>query len=115
MKPETYTIDATDQSLGRVATEVAIVLRGKNTPEFQPNIAPKVKVKVTNISGVKLTGNKMKEKVYKSYSGYPGGQKTITFKKIFDRNPEEAFKRVVRGMLPKNKLRKEMLKNLTVR
>lgn len=109
-----HTIDAKNQSIGRVATQVAVILRGKNSPDFQPNITPKVKVKVVNISKVKLTGNKMKEKVYKTYSGYPGGQKTIPFEKIFARDPEKTFKKVVRGMLPANKLRKEMLKNLTV-
>ncbi len=109
-----YEIDAANRSIGRVATEVAIILRGKNTPAFQPNIAPEVKVKVTNISKVKLTGNKMREKTYKTYSGYPGGQKTIPFEKMFDKDPEKTFKKVVRGMLPANRLRKEMLKNLSV-
>ena len=109
-----YEINAENRSLGRVATEAVLFLRGKNTPEFQPNIAPKVKVKVMNISKVKLTGNKLKEKSYKRYSGYPGGLKIVSFQKMFDRDPEETFKKVVRGMLPANRLRKEMLKNLTV-
>lgn len=109
-----YEINAENRSLGRVASEVAVILRGKNSPDFQPNIVPKVKVKITNISKVRLTGNKMKEKTYKRYSGYPGGLKTIPFQKMFDKDPEKTFKKAVRGMLPANKLRKEMLKNLFV-
>jgi len=114
MNPETHTIDAKDRVLGRVATEVAVILRGKNSPNFEPNIAPKAKVKILNIDKIKLSGNKLEDKNYKSYSGYPGGQKTVLFKTMFDKDPEKTFKKVVKGMLPKNKLRKEILKNLTV-
>ena len=107
-----YEINVGNKSLGRVASEIASILRGKNSVDFKPNIAPKVQVKILNLSKIKLTGNKMKEKNYKRYSGYPGGLKTISFESMFTKDPEETFRKVVRGMLPNNKLRKEMLKNL---
>lgn len=109
-----YTIDAKNRILGRIASEVAILLRGKNSPDFQPNKVADVKVKILNIEKVKLSGNKLKDKTYKRYSGYPGGLKTIPFETEFKKFPEKTFKKVVGGMLPKNRLRKEMLKNLYV-
>ncbi len=109
---KTITIDAKDKSFGRVASEAAINLRGKNSPDFKPNVAPEVKVKITNLSKIKLTGNKMKDKTYKRYSGYPGGLKTIKFKDEFEKRPEQVFTKSVERMLPKNKLKKIIIKNL---
>ncbi|GMQ94972.1 MAG: 50S ribosomal protein L13 [Patescibacteria group bacterium] len=111
-----HKIDATDRPIGRVATEAAIVLRGKNTVQFQRNIAPSVKVEIVNAS--KATGfnpKKMQEKTYKRFSGYPGGLKIITMERIIEKKGYgEVFRKAVYGMLPANKLRKIMMKNLTV-
>jgi large subunit ribosomal protein L13 len=110
-----YTIDATDRPLGRVASEAATLLMGKNTPEFRRNIAPQVSVKVLNASRLALSEKKKKEKTYVSWSGYPGGQKTATLEKVIDKKGyTDALTRAVRGMLPANKLRAVMLKNLTI-
>lgn len=107
-----YTIDVKDKPLGRVASQAAIFLRGKNLTNFKPNVVPAVKVNITNLSEIKLTGNKFKDKTYQRYSGYPGGLKTETFKSAFGKNPKKVFIKAVENMLPKNRLRKEMLKNL---
>jgi large subunit ribosomal protein L13 len=105
-------LDAKNKSLGRVASETAILLRGKNLPDFKPNAVPQIKVKILNLSKIKLTGKKWDEKTYKRYSGYPGGLKIRSYQSLFEKDPEEAFRKTVRGMLPKNKLRKIMLRNL---
>jgi len=114
MKPETYSIDVKDKILGRVATEVAVILRGKNTPAFKPNVAPKVKVKILNADKIRLTGKKREEKTYKRYSGYPGGLKIIKFEDMFKKDPEKVFRITVKGMLPKNKLRDPRLSHLKI-
>jgi large subunit ribosomal protein L13 len=107
-----YTIDAGEKPLGRTASRIAHLLRGKDLPEFQPNVVPSVKVKVSNISKIKLTGAKWKDKSYARYSGYPGGLKNVSFKTSFEKNPEQTFKKVVENMLPKNRLRKKLMGNL---
>ena len=110
-----YTIDAINRPLGRVATEVATLLMGKNTPEFRRNIAPKVNVKVVNVSQLLITAKKAGEKNYITYSGYPGGQKSEPLAKVAkDKGYSEVLKRAVKGMLPSNKLRSVMLKNLSI-
>lgn len=105
-------IDATNKSLGRAAGEAALRLRGKNSPSFAPNKIPQNTVKVINLSKISFSGNKKEQKTYKRYSGYPGGLKEISFKKLTEKKPQEFFKLAVWGMLPKNKLRKIMMKNL---
>lgn len=107
-----HTIDVKNKVLGRVASEVASILRGKNSPEFQPHIAPDVKVKILNVEEIKLTGNKVKQKTYKRYSGYPGGLKILKFEKEFEKNPQKIFQKAVEGMLARTRIRKQMLKNL---
>lgn len=97
-----------------MASDVALILRGKRGTEFTPNIAPKIQVKVINLSSAKINQKKIEQKVYKRYSGYPGNLKYIPLKKFMEKNPKTAFKRIVRGMLPGNKLRKQILKNLIV-
>lgn len=109
---KSYIIDVKDKSLGRTASEVAVMLRGKSLPDFQPNIAPKIQVKIKNVDKLKFTGNKFLKKEYKRYSGYPGGLKSIKFSEVYQKTPEKAFKKAVEGMLPKNKLRKKFLENL---
>lgn len=111
-----HTIDATDKSLGRIATQAAVFLMGKDTPSFQRNVAPAVKVTIENASKAKISAKKMKEKTYKRYSGYPGGLKEMNMEKVIEKKGhEEVFRKAVRGMLPSNKLRPIMMKNLTVK
>ena len=114
MKTEEIIIDAENRSLGRVAAETASRLRGKTSAKYLPNIAPKTRVKVINLSKIKITGAKLEQKTYKRYSGYPGGLRYISMKKMMEQNPKMLFEKTVKGMLPKNKLMKEILKNLTV-
>jgi large subunit ribosomal protein L13 len=110
-----HTIDATDKSLGRIATAAAVFLMGKDNPNFQRNVAPAVKVKILNASKAKITKKKMQEKTYQNYSGYPGGRKVFTMEKLVEKKGyEEVFRKAVRGMLPANKLRSVMMKNLIV-
>lgn len=109
-----YTIDAAGQKLGRVASEAAMILRGKNSPDFKPNAVSGNKVKITNAAKVDLAAVKM-EKEYKRYTGYPGGLITETRAHLIDRKGyKEAFEKAVYGMLPANRLRKEFMKNLTI-
>lgn len=114
MESQVHTINAENKILGRVASEAAVILRGKNSVSFKPYLSPTNKVKILNINRVKLSGNKLKGKTYQRYSGYPGGLKIIKFEDMFKRDPGGTFKKVVRGMLPNNKLRKKMLENLSV-
>jgi large subunit ribosomal protein L13 len=108
-----YTLDATNQKLGRLATEIATILRGKNSPEFAPHKLSGHVVEVVNAGKLNLT-DKMDD-TYKTYSGYPGGLKHETRGNLLKRRGiSEVLMRTVRGMLPRNKLREEMLKNLKV-
>lgn len=110
-----YNIDSTDKSLGRVATEAATILMGKNTPAYTRNTAPKVEVHITNASKVKLTSKKLEETVYKHHTGYRGNLKGITMGRfIEEKGYKELFRKTIYGMLPTNKLRAEMIKNLYV-
>lgn len=110
-----YTVDATGKKLGRLATEVATILMGKNTPSYERNIAPKVKVTVVNASKISIPEKKLREKEYERYSGYPGGLKFRTMEKEIEVG---GYKRVIEyavyGMLPGNKLRPVMMKNLAI-
>ncbi len=110
-----YTIDAKQKSIGRVASEAAVFLMGKNLPSFKRNIAPNVKVSIINTSKAKIDSKKLKTKIYKRYSGYPGGQKEIPMEKIIEKKGHsEVFKIAVKGMLPKNRLQNIMMKNLFI-
>jgi large subunit ribosomal protein L13 len=110
-----YTIDAQGKSLGRVATEVASILMGKNTTSFARHIAPDVTVRIVNASKATISDKKKGEKVYTRYSGYPGGLKSETLGHVIDRKGySEAFRRAIKGMLPKNRLQPVMLKHLTI-
>jgi large subunit ribosomal protein L13 len=109
------TIDATNKSLGRVASAAAKALLGKHTADFAKNIVAPVEVTITNASKIKLTGTKVKDKPYVRYSGYPGGQKTETYAMLVARRGEkEAIRRAVLGMLPKNKLQALRIKHLVI-
>lgn len=110
-----HTIDATNKSLGRLASEVASILMGKNTTSFVRNKVSENTVTVTNVGKLKVAPNKLEQKTYKRYSGYPGG---LTVSKmshvISQKGYVEIFTLAVKGMLPDNKLKKEFLKHLTV-
>ena len=110
-----YTIDATNKPLGRLASEVAALLNGKNTTDFAKNIVAPVKVEVINASKMKVTGNKMNSVTHKRYSGFPGGLKTPTLKMVVEKKGfAELVIHAVNGMLPKNKLQDIRMKNLVV-
>lgn len=114
MESKTHTIDATDKPLGRLATEVAIILQGKHKPDFVPYKEGSDSVLIKNIKKIKVTGKKMEQKIYYHHSGYPGGLKKVVMKKIFDKDPGEILKKAVLGMLPKNKLRAKRIKRLKI-
>lgn len=107
-------IDATDKILGRLASEIAKILQGKNKPDFRPEKSGEEIVEVINVNKIKFTGKKFKKKIYYHHSGYPGGLKKITLEELFKKDPKEVLKRAVFGMLPKNKLRKERIKRLRI-
>lgn len=109
-----YLVDAENQVLGRIATQIANVLRGKNKATFTPSVDTGDFVVVVNAEKIALTGNKMADKTYYSHSGFPGGLKEISAGKLLDKKPEELIRKAVKGMLPKNKLARHMLSKLKV-
>lgn len=111
-----HVIDAKNQKLGRIASQVAKILIGKDTAEFARNIVPNVQVEVINASALDFSEKKKGDKYYLTYSGYPGGQKKEKLGDLIERRGvKEVVERAVYGMLPKNKLRSEMIKGLTVK
>lgn len=110
-----HQIDASDQAVGRLATKIANLLRGKNKPEFQPNLDLGDIVEVSNISKLKFTGNKLGQKEYHHFSGYLGGLKTKKMSDVYAAKPGEVLRRAVREMLPPTKLRVGMLKRLIIK
>lgn len=118
-KPETaehkwYVVDASGKTLGRLATEVASRLRGKHKPEYTPHVDTGDFIVVVNAEKVKVTGNKATDKVYEHYTGYPGGQKSITFDKLLAKFPTRIIEKAVKGMLPKGPLGYAMYTKLKV-
>ncbi len=109
---ETHTIDATDKSVGRLATQVVALLRGKNKCDFAPHKDMGDIVVIKNMNKVKFTGKKFEQKKYMRHSGYLGGLKEMPLKKLFKKDSGEILKKAVFGMLPKNRLRANMLKRL---
>jgi len=110
-----YTIDAQNKKLGRLASEVAVILMGKNRADFVRNAIPDVKVKVSNAGKIFVTNKKQESETYKNYSGYPGGLRERSMKKVVaDKGMKEVLKIAIKGMLPKNKLRDRMMKNLII-
>jgi len=109
-----YVVDATDVPLGRLATRVATVLRGKHKPMYTPHMDTGDHVVVVHAGAVKLTGRKLDQKIYERYSGYPSGRQTWTAREMLEKRPEEIIKLAVRGMLPKNRLGRQMIKKLKV-
>jgi large subunit ribosomal protein L13 len=109
-----YVIDATDQVLGRVATQAATILTGKHSPKYAPFLVSGDHVIIVNAEKIKLTGEKLDKKLYRHHTRYPGGLREISARKVFATRPERVIREAVLGMLPKNKLRKRMVKRLKV-
>jgi large subunit ribosomal protein L13 len=110
-----HNFDAKDKKMGRLATEIAVVLMGKDSPSFSPNTVADVKVVVDNASFLDISEKKKDEKIYDHYSGYPGGRKEIPLRRLIERKGYAApLKNAVYGMLPKNKLRDLLMKNLEI-
>ena len=109
-----YVVDATDCTLGRLASEVAKVLRGKNKPEFTPHVDTGDYVIVVNAEKIKVTGKKLDQKIYYRHSEYVGGMKESTLRELLAKKPERVIELAVKGMLPKNRLARHMLKKLKV-
>ena len=109
-----YLVDAENQTLGRLATEVAAVLRGKNNPSFTPHLDTGDFVVVVNADKIKVSGNKSTQKLYRRHSGRPGGMKTETFAALQERIPERIVEKAIKGMLPHNALGRQMFRKLKV-
>jgi len=109
-----YVIDAADQVLGRVATKAATILTGKHRPQYAPFLVSGDHVIILNAGKIKLTGQKLEQKVYRHHTLYPGGLREVAAKKVYENNPDHMVIEAVLGMLPKNKLRKRMVKRLKV-
>jgi large subunit ribosomal protein L13 len=109
-----YVVDAQGKVLGRLATRVAMILRGKNKANFTPHADAGDFVVVVNAAQVRLTGRKLDQKCYYRHSGFPGGLKTTTARQLLQRKPEEILRHAVRGMLPKNSLGRSLLKKLKI-
>ena len=109
-----YLVDAKDKTLGRLASRIAQILRGKNKVNFTPHMDMSDFIVVVNADKVVLTGNKENSKEYWRHTGYPGGQKTVSYKKMLEIYPDRVISNAVKGMLPHNKLGRKLLKHLKV-
>ncbi len=109
-----YVVDATDKTLGRLATELARRLRGKHKPEFTPHVDTGDHIVVVNAARIRVTGNKMRDKMYYRHTGYIGNLKSTNLAGLMEKNPEQVLELAVKGMLPKNRLGRAMFKKLRV-
>jgi large subunit ribosomal protein L13 len=109
-----YVIDASDKVLGRLSAEIAIRLRGKHKPIYTPHVDTGDFIVVVNAEKITLTGDKLKKKIYYRHSGYPGGLKSTTAEKMREKKPENLLRLAVKGMLPKNRLGRQMLEKLKI-
>ena len=109
-----YVVDATDKVLGRLATQIALRLRGKHRPDYTPHLDTGDMVVVINAEKVRVSGNKAKDKMYYRHSGYMGGLKATSFNDMIERSPERVIEIAVKGMLPRNPLGREMYRKLKV-
>jgi large subunit ribosomal protein L13 len=114
VKRNWYVVDAKGKVLGRLATAVASILRGKNKPSFTPHVDCGDGVIVINAKDIRVTGKKMQEKIYKTYSGYPSGLKEYSMETMLKKKPEKILRIAVKGMLPKNKIADQMIRRLKV-
>jgi large subunit ribosomal protein L13 len=111
---EWYLVDANDQNLGRLATKIATILLGKHRPSFTPGMDTGNSVVVINAERIAVTGNKMEDKYYYRYSGYPGGMKETSLRNLLAKHPERVLRRAVWGMLPHNKYGRRLIKKLKI-
>jgi large subunit ribosomal protein L13 len=109
-----FVVDATDKTLGRLASELASRLRGKHKPEFTPHVDTGDHIVVVNAARIRVTGNKLKDKIYYRHTGYVGNLKSVNLQKLMEDKPEQALTFAVKGMLPKNRLGRAMMKKLRV-
>ena len=109
-----YVVDAEGKTLGRMASAVAAILRGKNKPTYTPHVDGGDYVIVINADKVAVTGKKRQEKIYKRHTGYPGGLRELTFEQLMEKHPEEVVKHEIKGMMPTGKLGRQMYKKLKV-
>lgn len=119
MRPEDverkwYVVDALNRPVGRLSSQIAEILRGKHRPYYTPHVDCGDCVIVINAERVRFTGNKWEDKEYVSYTGYPGGQRSLKAKELLEQRPEQVIERAVRGMMPKNRLSRQMLNKLHV-
>jgi len=114
IKRHWYLIDAKDKILGRLATKIASLLIGKHKTTYSPHVDGGDSIVVINSEKIRVTGKKREDKIYKRFSGYPGGLKEESFESLLKRRPHEILRRAVKGMLPKNKLGRRMIKRLNV-
>lgn len=115
MERKTHTIDAEGKAIGRLASQIAIILRGKNKVTYRPHLDEGDSVVLINVGKIKITGKKLTQKKYYRVSQYPGGLKTTTLEELMAKNPGDALKKSVKQMLPDNKLRPGMLKRLVIK
>jgi large subunit ribosomal protein L13 len=109
-----WVVDAEGKNLGRLASEIAVVLRGKNKPQYTPHVDTGDFVVVVNAQKIAVTGNKLRGKIYYRHSGYPGGLKSRTLGQMLERRPNEVLRKAVKGMLPKNRLAAKQLGKLKI-
>ena len=109
-----YVIDAEGEVLGRLSSAVAKILRGKNKPDFTPHVDCGDNVIILNAHKIRLTGNKWADKIYMSHTGYPGGQRTINAESLMAKKPTEMVRKAIKGMLPKNRLAAQLMKNVYI-
>ena len=109
-----YVVDAEGKTLGRMASAVAAILRGKNKPTYTPHVDCGDYVIIINADKVAVTGKKRQEKIYKRHTGYPGGLRELTFEQLMEKHPEEVVRHAVKGMMPNGKLGRQMFKKLKV-
>jgi large subunit ribosomal protein L13 len=109
-----YVVDAEGQTLGRLATEIAHILRGKNKPQYTPHVDVGDFVVVVNAEKVVVTGKKAEQKVYRRHSGYPGGMKETSYERMLERRPTEILRKAVYGMMPKTRLARQQFRKLKI-
>lgn len=114
VKHNWYVVDAEDKIVGRLASQIANIIRGKHKADFTPHVNGGDKVIVLNASKVRFTGKKLNEKKYVRHTGFPGGQRSRTAREMLEKKPTEVLRNAVKGMLPKNKLQKPFLHNLFI-
>ncbi|MCX7090004.1 MAG: 50S ribosomal protein L13 [Legionellales bacterium] len=114
VKRDWYIVDASNKTLGRLAAQIAIRLRGKHKAVYTPHVDTGDYIVVTNVETIKVTGRKFKDKIYYSHTGFPGGIKEISFEKMQAKHPARVLERAVKGMLPKNSLGRDMFRKLKI-